>query len=38
MEGGYVGDLLKKAAGPDPRVGHQMIHCAKKKYFEISTI
>jgi len=36
MEGGYVGDLFKKAAGPDPRVGHQVIHCGKLEFFKIS--
>jgi len=29
MESGYVGDLFKKAAGPDPRVGNQVINCRK---------
>lgn len=31
MEGGYVGDLFKEAAGPDPGVGHQVIHCVNKQ-------
>ena len=27
VEGGYVCDFFKKAAGPDPRVGNQVIDC-----------
>jgi hypothetical protein len=27
VEGGYVGDFFKEAAGPDPSVGNQVVHC-----------
>ena len=27
VEGGYVCDFFKKAAGPDPRVGNQVVDC-----------
>jgi hypothetical protein len=38
MEGGYVGDLFKEAAGPDPGVGHQVIHCVNKQTSKKSSI